>query len=225
MTTIPIAVNAQAMSDTALERLLEEVRACRACADHLPHEPRPVLQAGADARILIVGQAPGAKVHTSGIPWSDASGRRLREWMGIDEAVFYDAGQVAIMPMGFCFPGRGASGDRPPQKACAPLWHELLLALMPQIRLTLLVGGYAQQHFLERHGHTSVTDTLRNWQGLGPDMLPLPHPSPRNVAWFKANPWFEGEVLPALRERVRAALAQGTETGGSSRSYSRRTTA
>lgn len=202
----PLSTQTAPSQASELERLLGEIRACRVCAERLPHEPRPVLQAGAAARLLIVGQAPGARVHASGIPWSDASGRRLREWMGIYESVFYDAGQVAIVPMGLCFPGRGASGDRPPEKACAPLWQERLLALMPQIRLTLLVGGYAQQHFLKQQGHQSVTDTLRNWQSLGPHIVPLPHPSPRNVAWFKANPWFEGEVVPALRERVRGAL-------------------
>lgn len=232
MTLRPLTFARRNAPASPLELLLQEVRACQACAGRLPHAPQPVLQAGETARILVVGQAPGARVHASGIPWSDASGKRLRAWMGVDEAVFHDAAQVAIVPMGLCFPGRGASGDLPPLRQCAPLWHERLLALMPQIRLTLLVGGYAQQHFLKQQGHQSVTDTLRNWQALGPGMLPLPHPSPRNVAWFKANPWFEGEVVPVLRERVRATLhkgggsgSQAAELGGSSRSYSRRTTA
>ncbi len=192
----------------SLEALLRAVRACQVCAAQLPLGPRPVLQIGASARILIVGQAPGAKVHASGIPWSDASGERLREWMGIDAGVFYDANTVAIMPMGFCYPGRGASGDLPPRRECAPLWHDRLLAQMPKIELTLLVGGYAQAHFLKRAGHASLTATMRDWRALAPRIIPLPHPSPRNVAWFKRNPWFEGEVLPELQRRVRRLVGR-----------------
>ena len=165
-----------------------------------------MLQAGATARVLIVGQAPGARVHASGIPWSDASGERLRRWMDVDEHAFYDARQVAIMAMGFCYPGRAASGDLPPRRECAPLWHQRLLAQMPQIELTLLIGGYAQAHFLRRTGHASVTATTRDWRAHAPRIIPLPHPSPRNVAWFKANPWFEGDVLPVLQRSVRRLL-------------------
>jgi uracil-DNA glycosylase len=191
------------MPGETLEDLLREVRACRACAAHLPLGPRPIVQAGAEARVLVVGQAPGARVHASGIPWDDRSGERLRDWLGIDAKTFYDETQVALVPMGLCFPGRGASGDLPPRRECAPLWQARLLALMPRIELTLLVGGYAQAHFLGSAGHASVTSTLRNWRAHAPGIVPLPHPSPRNVAWFKANPWFEGELLPVLRASVR----------------------
>lgn len=187
----------------SLDSLLRAVRACRVCEAYLPLGPRPVLQAGASARILIVGQAPGAKVHASGRPWDDRSGERLRSWMGIDARTFYDAAQVAIVPMGLCYPGRGASGDLPPRRECAPLWHARLFAQMPRIELTLLVGSYAQAHMLRGTGHKSLTATMRAWRELAPRIIPLPHPSPRNVAWFKANPWFEGELLPALRHSVR----------------------
>jgi uracil-DNA glycosylase len=189
-----------------LEGLLEAVRACRACAAHLPLGPRPVLQAGAGARILIVGQAPGARVHASGIPWDDRSGERLRDWMGIDAECFYDKARVAIVPIGLCYPGRGASGDLPPRRECAPLWLDRLLAQMPHIELTMLVGRYAQAHFLRRTGHSSVTSTTREWRAHAPRVIPLPHPSPRNIAWFKANPWFDDELLPMLRRRVRELI-------------------
>jgi uracil-DNA glycosylase len=186
----------------SLDALLVAVRACRACEVHLPLGPRPVLQAGATARILIVGQAPGAKVHASGVPWDDRSGERLRNWMGISTEVFYDKERVALVPMGFCYPGRGASGDLPPRPECAPLWLDALLGKLPRIELTLLVGQYAQAHFLRGKGHASVTATTRDWRAHAPRVIPLPHPSPRNVAWFKANPWFDNELVPALRERV-----------------------
>jgi uracil-DNA glycosylase len=190
----------------ALDDLLITVRACRVCEAHLPLGPRPVVQLGSAARILIVGQAPGARVHASGIPWDDRSGDRLRDWMGIDTRSFYDTDCVAIVPMGLCYPGRGASGDLPPRKECAPLWHDLLLAQLPRIELTLLVGQYAQAHRLREVGHTSVTSTTRNWRRQQPRVVPLPHPSPRNGAWFKLNPWFDAELVPALRERVRHLL-------------------
>jgi uracil-DNA glycosylase len=189
-----------------LDSLLRSVQGCRVCAAHLPVGPRPVLQAGATARILIVGQAPGAKVHASGIPWSDASGERLRRWMAIDEGAFYDEQKVAILPMGFCYPGRAASGDLPPRRECAPLWHPRLLAHTPQIELTLLIGAHAQARFLRDLGHASVTATTRDWRAHAPRIIPLPHPSPRNVAWFKANPWFEGDLLPVLQRQVRGIL-------------------
>lgn len=185
-----------------LDGLLQSVRDCRVCAAQLPHGPRPVLQVGAAARILIVGQAPGARVHASGIPWDDRSGERLRDWMGIDAQTFNDARQVAIVPMGLCYPGRAASGDLAPRRECAPLWQARLLAQLPRIELTLLVGGHAQASFLRASGHVSVSATTRDWRVHAPRVLPLPHPSPRNVAWFKANPWFEGELLPVLRRHV-----------------------
>ncbi|MEO8123839.1 MAG: uracil-DNA glycosylase family protein [Burkholderiales bacterium] len=204
----PGAAAGYAATEETLDDLLRAVRACEVCAAHLSLGPRPVVQAGATARILIVGQAPGAKVHASGIPWSDKSGERLRSWMGIDASVFYDERKVAIMPMGFCYPGRAASGDLPPRRECAPLWHDRLLAQMPRIELTLLVGAYAQAHFLKRTGHASVTATTRDWRALAPRIIPLPHPSPRNVAWFMNNPWFEGEVLPVLQRRVRRLIGK-----------------
>jgi uracil-DNA glycosylase len=166
-----------------------------------------VLQAGTTARILIVGQAPGAKAHASGVPWDDRSGERLRAWMDIDAETFYDRDRVAILPMGFCFPGRAASGDMPPRRECAELWLDHLLAKLPRIELTLLVGQYAQAHFLRQSGHASVTATTRNWRAHAPGMLPLPHPSPRNIAWFKANPWFDSDLLPVLRRRVSELIA------------------
>jgi len=190
----------------ALDALLREIRACRLCEAQLPLGPRPVLRAARGARLLVVGQAPGTRVHASGVPWDDASGRRLREWLGLDADTFYDAKRVAIVPMGFCYPGKAASGDAPPRPECRSTWHPRLLPLLPDIGLSLLIGQYAQAHFLGGARKASLTDTVRAWREYLPQHLPLPHPSPRNVAWFKANPWFEGEVLPELRERVQALV-------------------
>ncbi|HMM54305.1 MAG TPA: uracil-DNA glycosylase family protein [Candidatus Desulfobacillus sp.] len=187
-----------------LDRLLAQVRACRVCEAELPLGANPVLQMGATARLLIIGQAPGTRVHASGIPWDDASGERLRQWLGLDRAAFYDRSRVAIMPMGFCYPGRGAGGDLPPRPECAPLWHDSLLALLPDIGLTLLIGQYAQRRYLGAARKTSLTETVRAFEEYLPNYLPLPHPSPRNTAWFKRHPWFEKELLPVLRRRVRA---------------------
>ena len=199
---IAIAVNAHIEVKQSLDSLLQTVRACRVCEAHLPLGPRPVLQVGATAKILLVGQAPGARVHASGVPWDDRSGERLRDWMGIDAQTFYDKSCVAIVPMGYCYPGRGASGDLPPRRECAPLWLDRLLAQLPQIELTLLVGQYPQAHFLRGTGHVSVTATTRAWRAHAPRVIPLPHPSPRNIAWFKANPWFDHELMPVLRHGV-----------------------
>ena len=196
----------QVQTDRSLNRLLAEVRACRACEAHLPLGPRPVIQAGGTARILIVGQAPSARVHVSGVPWDDRSGERLRDWMNIDASSFYDESRIAILPMGYCYPGRAASGDRPPRRECAPLWLDRLLKHMPSIELTLLVGRYAQAHFLGSAGNTSLTATMKAWRAHAPRIIPLPHPSPRNIAWFIANPWFEGELLPVLRRNVNELL-------------------
>lgn len=190
----------------ALPNLLEAVRACRVCEAHLPLGPRPIVQAGAGARILVIGQAPGARVHASGVPWDDASGDRLRGWMGVDKASFYDAEQIALIPMGFCYPGRGAGGDLPPRPECAPLWMAPLRAQLPRIELTLLIGAYAQRHVLGAKRQRTLTDTLAHWQDYGPGIIPLPHPSPRNTPWFKAHPWLDHEVLPALRSRVQHLL-------------------
>ena len=192
----------------ALDGLLREIRACRICEASLPLGPRPVLQAGRGARILIASQAPGTRVHETGIPWNDASGRRLREWLQMDDATFYDPRRVAIVPMAFCYPGKAGSGDAPPRPECRATWHPRLLPLLPDVQLTLLVGQYAQAYFLGGRRKASLTDTMRAWREYMPTVLPLPHPSPRNVRWFKDNPWFEGEVLPTLRARVQEVLAR-----------------
>jgi uracil-DNA glycosylase len=191
-----------------LDALLAAVRGCRACEAHLPLGPRPVLQASASARLLVVGQAPGRRVHESGVPWDDASGERLRAWMGIDRGAFYDAAQVAIIPMAYCYPGRGADGDLPPRRECADLWLSHLLAKLPRIESTLLIGGYAQHRFLGAHRKPSLTETTRAWREYAPRFMPLPHPSPRNQPWFKRHSWFERDVLPALRLRVQGLLAR-----------------
>jgi uracil-DNA glycosylase len=191
-----------------LDALLREIRACRLCEAHLPLGPRPVLAASASARLLIVSQAPGARVHATGIPWNDASGRRLREWLKVDEATFYDPQRVAIVPMGFCYPGRAGSGDAPPRPECRATWHPRLLPLLRKVEFTLSIGQYAQAWCLGARRKATLTDTVRAWREYLPDHMPLPHPSPRNVGWFKANPWFEADVLPALRERVHAVLSQ-----------------
>lgn len=191
----------------SLTRLLADVRACTLCAADLPCGPRPVLQLHASARILIAGQAPGRKVHTSGVPFDDASGERLRDWLGIDREVFYDARQIAILPMGFCYPGTGRSGDLPPRRECAPQWRAGLLQAMPRIALTLVIGQYAMDWHLPAHKAQSLTETVRAWRECGPTLLPMPHPSPRNNLWLKANPWFEAEVVPALQARIRSVLA------------------
>ena len=201
---------------TTLDSLLTRVAACRLCADEpkgapLPHEPRPVLRAGAAATIAICGQAPGARVHASGIPFTDPSGDRLRAWMGVTQDEFYDVGRIAIVPMGFCFPGLDANGgDLAPRRECAPLWRAEIFAAMPKIRLLLLVGSYAQWWHLPGPKQR-LTETVRNWRHIlgrlgTPDMLPLPHPSWRNSGWLRKNLWFEAELLPVLKERVRMLL-------------------
>ena len=185
--------------------LLREVRSCTLCADTLVDGVRPVLQVSPAARILIAGQAPGSKVHASGIPFDDASGERLRDWMGIDRSTFYDDPRVAILPMGFCYPGKGKSGDLPPLPICAQTWRERLLVQMPCISLTLVIGQYAQAWHLE-NPHRNLTETVRAWDSYGEELMPLPHPSPRNNIWLKRNPWFESEVLPSLKLRVAKLL-------------------
>lgn len=189
-----------------LSTLLKEVRACDICAAALPHGTRPVLQAGAKARILIAGQAPGRKVHESGVLFDDPSGDRLRDWLQIDREVFYDPDMLTILPMGFCYPGAGKSGDLPPRPECAPQWRRQLLDFLPNIELTLVVGQYAQAHHLPDNPHKNLTETVRAWQDFWPHALPLPHPSPRNNIWMRKNPWFEADVLPALRSAVHRIL-------------------
>lgn len=186
--------------------LLGRIRACTLCADCLPFGPRPVVQAGRRAKLLIIGQAPGRRVHASGIPFDDASGQRLRDWLQLERETFYDPQQVAIMPMGFCYPGTGSNGDVPPRPRCAPQWHQQLRQLLPGIRLCLLVGQYAQKYYLPDSPHTTVTARVRNWQQLPPGFLALPHPSPRNNLWLRNNPWFEQQLLPQLQAQVRQML-------------------
>ncbi len=195
-----------------LEKLLTEIRACHHCAD-LPLGPRPVLVADARAPVLIVGQAPGTKVHASGVPWSDASGRRLRQWLGVDEATFYDPAQFAIVPMGFCYPGKGKSGDLPPRPECRQLWHPQLLPLLEGVKLVLAIGQYAQAYCLGDARKADLTRTVAAWRDYAPRTFPLPHPSPRNQLWLKRNPWFDSEVIPALQSRVVAVLTNGSLVG------------
>ncbi len=197
------------MSDTALalDRLAAEARACRLCAD-LPLGPRPVFRASPTARLLIVGQAPGTRVHESGIPWNDRSGDRLRAWLGIERTTFYDESRIAILPMGLCYPGVDAKGgDRPPRPVCAPTWHPRFLPLLPAVELTLLVGLYGQKHYLGAARRASLTETVAAWRGYLPRFLPLPHPSWRNTAWLKRHDWFESDLLPDLRLRLAGLLA------------------
>ena len=190
----------------SLPLLLKEIRACRHCEAHLPHGPRPILAAAESASILIVGQAPGSRVHESGVAWDDPSGNRLRDWMGISKDDFYDPSKIAIVPMGFCYPGKGKSGDLPPRKECSELWHEKLLSHLTGIRLTMLVGSYAQTYVLKDSNKDTLTETVESWQDYKPKYLPTPHPSPRNNRWFKKHPWFDEEVVPYLRKRVRTLL-------------------
>jgi uracil-DNA glycosylase len=190
-----------------LAALLARVRACRLCEAHLPLGPHPVLRARATARLLIVGQAPGTRVHETGIPWNDRSGDRLRQWLGIDRESFYDDSRIAIIPMGFCYPGVDRNGgDRPPRPECAPHWHPPLRALLPRIELTLLVGSHAQFYYLGKRRKPTMTETVAAWRDYLPEFLPTPHPSWRNTAWLRKNPWFESDLLPVLRERVAALI-------------------
>ncbi|PMN69521.1 uracil-DNA glycosylase family protein [Enterovibrio norvegicus] len=184
-----------------LPSLLEDINRCQICAEHLPLGPRPVVQAASSAQILIIGQAPGTRVHETGIPWNDPSGDRLREWLQIDKTRFYDPNIIAIMPMGFCYPGKGNSGDLPPRPECAPIWHASVKQHLPNIELTLLIGDYAQRYYLKDKPRT-LTETVKANAQWSPDFIALPHPSPRNNIWLRKNPWFEEDVLPYLRNRV-----------------------
>ena len=185
-----------------------EILRCQTCAKFLPHGIRPIVSFSSTASLLIIGQAPGSKVHASGIPWDDPSGDRLREWTGLSKEQMYDPAQVALVPMGFCYPGKGKSGDLPPRPECAATWHQRIWPLLPNIQLTLLIGHYAQLHMLGERRRRTLTDTVAAFSDYAPEYLPLPHPSPRNQLWLKKNPWFDSEVLPALRRRVREALGR-----------------
>ena len=190
-----------------LVSLLAEIRKCRECEAHLPFQPRPILAAQKEARILIIGQAPGIRVHDTGVPWDDPSGERLREWMGISTADFYNANKVAIVPMGFCYPGKGETGDLPPRKECAELWHERLLDELKKVQFTLVVGRYAQAYQLREQNKPTLTKTVAAWQEFTPACLPLPHPSPLNNRWLKKNPWFEKDVVPHLKRRIKQLIS------------------
>ena len=189
----------------SLNALLSSVSGCTVCADHFDHEPRPIVQLGNSARIVIIGQAPGRRVHESGIPWDDPSGRTLRTWLGLTDEQFYDPNTVALIPMGFCFPGSAKSGDKPPRPECAPLWHEKLLAELPVDRLEIIIGMYAQKRYIESRQPT-LTETVAQWRNYLPRQIVMPHPSPRNQHWLTKNPWFIDETLPALRARVAEVL-------------------
>jgi uracil-DNA glycosylase len=187
--------------------LLAEIRACTHCAKALPLWPRPIVRATSKARVVVIGQAPGARVHDTGVPWDDASGARLAEWLGVTRAEFLDSGVFAIVPMGFCYPGKAVSGDAPPRPECAPLWHPRLLPLLKHNAITLLIGAYAQERYLGDRRKRTLTDTVRAFAEYAPTYVPLPHPSPRNAIWRKKNPWFERECVPALREQVQRVVA------------------
>lgn len=198
---------AAAPPDPDLESALAAARACTVCAAQLPLGPRPVVQAGAGARVAVVGQAPGTRVHATGLPFNDPSGDRLRAWLGLDRAAFYDPERLAIIPMGLCYPGTDPrGGDRPPRPECAPLWHARLRAHLPRLELTLLVGAYAQAFYLGPRRARTLTETVAAWRSYLPDFLPTPHPSWRNTAWLKRHPWFDAEVVPELQRRVAALI-------------------
>lgn len=192
--------------DAELTELLRSLRACTVCAPMLPLGPRPVVQAGSNARIVIIGQAPGRRVHLSGVPWDDPSGATLRGWLGLTAEEFYDSARIALVGMGFCYPGSTTSGDKPPRPECAPLWHDRILAELSRDRLDVIVGSYAQKRYVP-DGSESVTATVARWADYLPTKIVLPHPSPRNRGWLTSNAWFQAETLPAVRERVRQVLA------------------
>lgn len=191
---------------TEFEKICEEARACKICEPHLPFGANPVFAAGENAKILVVGQAPGAKVHQTGIPWNDKSGEELRNWLGISDAEFYDTDLFSILPIGFCYPGKAKTGDLPPRKECAPTWQKRFTSHMPNLELILLIGQYAQKYYLKEYGYQTLTHAVKNHLDYHPEFFPLPHPSPRNFVWMGRNPWFKTDVLPFLKQRVHAIL-------------------
>ena len=190
-----------------MEDLLQNIINCKICKAHLPLGPRPILSAHPDAKIVIIGQAPGTKVHATGIPWNDMSGKQLRKWLDVTDQEFYDETKFAIVPMGFCYPGRGKGGDLPPRPECAPQWHQKLFDFMPNIELIILIGIYAQKYYLRKDAKKNLTETVANYHEYLPVYFPLPHPSPRNRFWLTKNPWFETEILPVLKTRIKEILS------------------
>lgn len=190
-----------------MEALLKKIKQCEICKSQLPLGPRPVVTGHNNSKVIIIGQAPGTKVHASGIPWDDASGKQLRKWLGVETEVFYDVTNFAIVPMGFCYPGKGKSGDLPPRPECAPEWHERLLQKMPHVKLVILIGMYAQKYYLKDKAQKTLTDTVRAYKDYLPFYFPLPHPSPRNRFWLTKNPWFDNEIVPLLKTTIKNIIA------------------
>ncbi|KYG81767.1 uracil-DNA glycosylase family protein [Roseivirga echinicomitans] len=191
---------------SSFEDLLQQIKACTVCAKHLPLGPRPVVSIGPNSKILVIGQAPGTKVHDSGIPWDDASGKNLRKWLGVTNEKFYNTDLFGIVPMGFCYPGKGKSGDLPPRPECAPLWHSQIFDHLKEVKLTLLIGQYAQGYYLGKKKKKTLTETVQNYEAYLPEFFPLVHPSPRNGIWIRKNPWFEEEIIPNLQRKVQEIL-------------------
>ncbi|MBK6265165.1 uracil-DNA glycosylase family protein [Marivirga sp. S37H4] len=190
-----------------INKLLQEIKGCNVCKNHLPHGANPVLTAGVSSRIVVVGQAPGRAVHETGIPWNDKSGDNLRSWMGVGKSIFYNTHMISLIPAGFCYPGTGKNGDLPPRKECAPMWHQKLLNEMGQVELIILAGQYAQKHYLNKSAKGNLTATVQNFEEYLPKFFPLPHPSPRNNIWQAKNRWFKAEVLPVLKNEVNRILS------------------
>lgn len=202
----PVRVFLPLSKPTRMQKIIKDIRECNVCGKYLPLGPRPIVSAHPNAKVAIIGQAPGTKVHKTGVPWDDPSGKQLRKWLGVSDEEFYDEKIFALVPMGFCYPGKGKSGDLPPRPECAPLWHERLFGKLPNLKLTILIGQYAQEYYLGKNKEKNLTETVRNFQAYLPDYFVLPHPSPRNRFWLSKNPWFEKTVLPELQRNVSSVL-------------------